>query len=64
MQKLTIAFLLVAGLAACEGQRDLNRATGGALAGAFVAEATGNDPLTGAAVGAAAGALTDDVTGR
>jgi hypothetical protein len=46
-------------LAACE--TDLERAAGGAVAGAVIANATGNNAVVGAVVGGAAGAACDDV---
>lgn len=59
----TIGILFIAGLGltAC-GSSDLSRGGTGALAGAVVAAATDNDPVTGALIGGAAGALCDDVT--
>lgn len=58
--KTLLACTALAGLTAC-GDTDLERGVTGALAGAAVADATGNDVATGAAVGAAAGVVCDDV---
>ena len=60
--KKTLGILAIAamGLSAC-GYSDLSRGGTGALAGAVIAAATDNDPVTGALVGAAAGSLCDDV---
>lgn len=73
MQKSTFirfagAALVVGSLAACAdpyGQYgispDVQRAAGGAVAGAVVAKAVDGNAATGALVGAAAGALCDDI---
>lgn len=58
---LGILFVAALGLSAC-GYSDLSRGGTGAAAGAVLAAATDNNPVTGALVGAAAGALCDDVT--
>lgn len=58
---LGILFVTALGLSAC-GYSDLSRGGTGAAAGAVLAAATDNNPVTGALVGAAAGALCDDVT--
>lgn len=57
---------LVLGLAACDPNMqtglspDVQRAAGGAVAGAVIAKALDEDIATGAALGATAGALCDD----
>ncbi|MDO5528967.1 MAG: hypothetical protein Q4F71_06145 [Paracoccus sp. (in: a-proteobacteria)] len=73
MQKNTLlrlagAMLVVGSLAACAdpyGQYgispDVQRAAGGAVAGAVVAKAVDGNARTGALVGATAGALCDDL---
>lgn len=58
--------LVAAGLSACASgyqtglTPDAQRAAGGALAGAAIAEILDEDVATGAALGGAAGALCDD----
>lgn len=61
------AVLLVAGVSACTDPygtggipADVQRAAGGALAGAVVAKAVDGNVGTGALIGGAAGALCDD----
>lgn len=63
------AVVLVAGLSACATDPygmgggispDVQRAAGGALAGAVVAKAVDGNVATGALIGGAAGALCDD----
>ncbi len=65
--RLAGAALLVAGLSDCNDgyggaslSPDAQRAAGGALAGAVVAQAIDGDVATGALIGAAGGALCDD----
>lgn len=57
----TLLLIGTLGVSAC-GYTDLSRGGTGAVAGAFAAVATDNDPVTGALVGGAAGALCDDLT--
>lgn len=72
MQKQTIlrlsgALLVAVGLSACQpGYQtglapDVQRAAGGAVAGAVVAKAVDGNVATGALIGGAAGALCDDM---
>jgi len=56
--KLTAAIASVGFLAACDN--DVERALGGAAAGAVIGQATNNDVGTSAAVGALAGVFCDD----
>ena len=58
--KMTMALVCVTALAGCL-QNDGDRAVAGALGGALIADAFGENVIGGAAVGAAAGALCDDV---
>lgn len=57
--KFSSVIAAVALLAACDN--DLERAAGGALAGAAIGQATNNDIATSAAIGAGAGVFCDDV---
>lgn len=69
IRKLAVLGLAIGALAGCESSSpyggeqysDGQRAVGGAVAGALIADATDNDVLTGAAIGAAAGAYCDDL---
>ncbi|MGR3485704.1 MAG: hypothetical protein ACU0BF_10200 [Paracoccaceae bacterium] len=61
MSKITtfaLASITALTLAGCA--TDTDRAAGGALAGAAIAELTDGDVATGAAIGAAAGVLCDN----